>query len=246
MNFIEEQLAWVIYPYLSFAIMIIGVIYRFRTNQLSVTSKSSELLENKSLGWGARLFHWGLIFVILGHFAGLFVPVSFLNRFGVSDYENFLASVILGGVFGLVAVSGLGILITRRLIIRRVRLNSSFGDTFVLILLLIIMALGLTLPLGYDPINGSAGYTAVMANITPWISGFFTFQPNASLMNGVPLLFQIHILLSFLLYPAIPFTRLMHIFTTPIRYIVRKPIVYRRLEKPEANFDSKVGDVKWR
>lgn len=235
MNFIEGQLAWVIYPYLSFAIMIVGIIYRFRANELSITSKSSELLENERLGWGARLFHWGLIVVILGHFAGLFVPISFLNRMGVSDYENYLLSMVAGDIFGIAAVAGLAILVLRRTLIRRIRMNSSIGDTFVLFLLLVIMLAGLSLPLIYDPINGSAAYNATMSNVGTWITGFFTFRPDAALMHGVPLIFQIHILLSFLLYPVIPFTRLIHIFTTPIRYLIRKPIVYRRLRNPEAD-----------
>jgi nitrate reductase gamma subunit len=223
-----DQLEWVIYPYLSFAVMIIGIVYRFRFKPLSITSKSSELFEKERLQWGARFFHYGLIFVILGHFAGLFVPIQLLNRFGVSDYMNFIASVVLGAIFGIMAWIGLAILIGRRVFVKRVRVNSSLGDTYVLFLLLVIMSLGLTLPLGYDVINGSAAYNAVMANVGQWMTGFFTFQPNASLMNNVPLIFKIHILVSFLLYPSIPFTRLVHIFTTPVRYLFRKPILFRK------------------
>ena len=228
MDFLN-QLAWVIYPYMSFSLMIIGVVYRFKYRPLSITSKSSELLEKERLRWGARLFHYGIIFVILGHFAGLFVPISLLHRFGVPDYMNYVVSVLAGGIFGLMAWIGLAYLIGRRLFVKRIRQNSSFGDTYVLILLLVIMSFGLSLPLGYDLINGSAAYNSVMSNVGQWMTGFFTFRPDASLMQGVPLIFKIHILLSFLLYPSIPFTRLIHIFTTPVRYLYRKPLVFRRM-----------------
>ena len=239
MDFLN-QLAWVIYPYMSFALMIIGVVYRFRFRPLSITSKSSELLEKERLRWGARLFHYGIIVVILGHFAGLFVPIALLNRFGVSDYMNYVVSVLAGGIFGLMAWIGLAYLIGRRLFVKRIRQNSSFGDTYVLILLLVIMSFGLSLPLGYDLINGSAAYNSVMSNVGQWMSGFFTFRPDASLMNSVPLIFKIHILLSFLLYPSIPFTRLIHIFTTPVRYLYRKPLVFRRIN----NDMAKPGELK--
>jgi nitrate reductase gamma subunit len=103
-------------------------------------------------------------------------------------------------------------------------------DTFSLFQeFMAIMSFGLSLPLGYDLINGSAAYNSVMSNVGQWMTGFFTFRPDASLMQGVPLIFKIHILLSFLLYPSIPFTRLIHIFTTPVRYLYRKPLVFRRM-----------------
>ncbi len=236
-NFLS-QLAWVIYPYLSFSLMVIGVVYRFRNRPLTITSKSSELLERRNLAWGSRAFHYGIIFVILGHFAGLFVPLSFLHSIGVSDYLNFIVSVLAGGVFGIMAWIGLAILIGRRLLIKRVRVTSNFADTYVLILLLVIMSFGLSLTLGYDPLYGSLAYNTAMSNISQWITGFFLFHPDAAYMSTVPLIFKIHILISFLLYPSIPFTRLTHIFTTPVRYLYRKPIVFRSIEGQNTNSEA--------
>jgi nitrate reductase gamma subunit len=46
-------------------------------------------------------------------------------------------------------------------------------------------------------------------------------------MEGVPLLFQLHVLSAWALFALWPFTRLVHVFSAPIGYLFRPYIVYR-------------------
>src|SRR6185312_16667455 len=52
---------WGIFPYICFVVMIVGTVYRYQTDQLRWTSKSSELLEKKLLILGSVSFHIGLL-----------------------------------------------------------------------------------------------------------------------------------------------------------------------------------------
>lgn len=46
-------------------------------------------------------------------------------------------------------------------------------------------------------------------------------------MTGVPLIMQAHVVLAFLLFGISPFTRLIHIYSFPVTYLTRAPLVYR-------------------
>ncbi|WP_407639166.1 respiratory nitrate reductase subunit gamma [Alteribacillus iranensis] len=63
--------------------------------------------------------------------------------------------------------------------------------------------------------------------IGPWFRSLFIFQPQYQLMNGVPFIFQVHVVTAFLLFAAIPFTKLVHMFSVPVRYPTRAPQQYR-------------------
>ncbi|QXJ32219.1 respiratory nitrate reductase subunit gamma [Saccharolobus shibatae] len=241
MTSILDQFLWVIYPYISLTIMVVGLVYRYSKDKLRISSESSEILEKRTLRYGSLLFHWGLIVVILGHFAGFLIPISVYNSLGVAPETYHLLAGLLGGIFGAAAVIGVIILLARRLYYDRVRRNSNFADFFVLFLLLIITLLGLYLTLGYNTIYGVYEYRLTVG---PWIRGLITLTPNASLMNSVPLPFKIHILISFLLYPAIPFTRLTHLFSLPIQYPFRRPIIVRYRSREYATTRGNISDVR--
>jgi len=49
-------------------------------------------------------------------------------------------------------------------------------------------------------------------------------------MAEVPIGFKIHVLLTFLLFAAWPFTRLVHVFSAPVGYLTRPYVVYRSKE----------------
>jgi len=218
------ELLWIIYPYAALAALFGGIWYRYSRRQLTITSKSSELLESKALKIGSQLFHWGIIFVLLGHL-DLLVPVSVFHQLGISNSLYHTYAGALGGFFGLMAIVGLAILIGRRLIYDRVFTTTDLSDFFVLVLLAIQVAVGLSLTLGYDTIYGPFPYRYT---IGAWLRGLLTLRPDIAHMNGVPIIFQIHVLIGFLLFAVTPYTRLIHILSAPVKYLVRKPIVRRR------------------
>ena len=64
-------------PYVAVALAIVVTIVRWRHNQFTVSSLSSQLLESRKLYWGTVSFHWGLSIILLGHIAALLVPRGF-------------------------------------------------------------------------------------------------------------------------------------------------------------------------
>ncbi|HEX8733229.1 MAG TPA: respiratory nitrate reductase subunit gamma, partial [Ktedonobacterales bacterium] len=215
---------WGIFPYICLTVMIVGTIYRYQTGQLNWGSRSSEILEKKLLTVGSRLFHIGILFVFGGHVAGLLVPVEFYNALGISSEMYHGGAIVLGGLSGLLALLGLSILLYRRIANARVRVNSSFSDYVSDGLLWLVIALGLAFTLGYSLINGPYEYRVTVG---PWIRSVLALQPNTALMAGVPLLLQVHIALAFALFGVSPFTRLVHVYSIPIGYLTRAPLVYR-------------------
>jgi nitrate reductase gamma subunit len=63
--------------------------------------------------------------------------------------------------------------------------------------------------------------------VSPWFRGLFLLQPNADLMVGASLVYQAHALIALLLFALWPFTRLVHVWSVPVTYIGRSPILYR-------------------
>src|SRR5699024_10034081 len=69
-----ETFLWVIIPYMALAVFVLGHIWRFRRDRFGWTSRSSQIYESKLLRIGSPLFHYGIIFVFLGHVIGLGIP----------------------------------------------------------------------------------------------------------------------------------------------------------------------------
>jgi len=219
------QFLWVIFPYLMITIFIVGHIYRYNVDQLSWTAKSSEFLEKKTLKWGSMLFHIGILLVSVGHIVGLLVPKSLLESFGVSESLYHSGAVYVGGLAGIITLIGILILLNRRLTNKRVRITSDTSDIITVILIFLIIIVGI-----YNTFIGTRLYSDFdyRETISPWFRGLLTFVPNPSLMRGVPLGFQLHILISFALIGIWPFTRLVHVWSVPLTYFKRRYIIYRK------------------
>lgn len=218
-----NQFLWVIYPYIAIAIFVVGHIYRYNTDQIGWTAKSSEFLENKTLRWGSILFHVGILMVLGGHILGLMVPKSITEKIGLTDHAYHMMSLVIGGVAGVITLIGISILLFRRLNNTRVRRTSSFTDILIAILIFVEVAFGLYNTLGY---NLFIGYD-YRETISPWLRGFLIFKPDPTLMKDVPLFYQLHVLLGFAIFALWPFTRLVHVWSLPLEYFKRSYIIYR-------------------
>ena len=220
-----NQFFWVIFPYMMIAVTIIGHIFRFNTDQINWSAKSSEFLEKKNLRWGSILFHYGVIFVFFGHVLGLLVPKAFLRQIGLSDELYHFTAVYFGGTAGLVAIIGLILLLLRRYGNQRISKTSNFADKFVIILLFLVVAFGIYNTIFHNLLVGNFDYRST---ISPWFRSLFIFAPNPELMSNVPLTYKIHIILAFAIFGIWPFTRLVHIWSIPINFIKRSKIIYRQ------------------
>jgi nitrate reductase gamma subunit len=215
---------WGVFPYICLVVMIVGALYRYQSDQLRWTSKSSELLEKKLLTVGSMLFHVGILFVFGGHIAGLLVPEEFYNALGISSELYHTGAIVLGGLSGLVALAGISILLYRRIANPRIRMNSAISDYLSDGFLWVVIFLGLAFTLGYSLIQGPYEYRETVG---PWIRSVLALHPNVALMAGVPVLLQVHIALAFALFGISPFTRLVHIYSIPFGYLTRAPLLYR-------------------
>ncbi|MCL6562838.1 MAG: respiratory nitrate reductase subunit gamma [Firmicutes bacterium] len=216
---------WVAYPYLCLALLIGGSLYRYAYRPLTWTSRSSQLLETRWLRWGSPLFHWGILFVLAGHFLGLVIPVAAWQAMGISSTLYHQGADLFGGLAGLAAWIGLDLLLIRRLANPRVRRHSSPSDLLILGWLWLVVTSGDAITLVYNHLNGPYAYRHTVG---PWFRSLFVLHPEPNLVTHLPVLFQVHILLTFGLLALTPFSRLVHLFSAPVAYPRRAPIQYRR------------------
>ena len=198
-----------VYPYICLVVLLIGSLIRFDREPYTWKSDSSQMLRKRQLRLGSNLFHYGVIIVILGHFAGFLAP-HWAVDWALSPVADQLLAMVVGGIAGLVAIIGLTILLSRRLGDPRIRLNSRKWDIAVALMLWQQLALGLsTVPLSAFHMDG-----ALFEILTSYVKGVVTLNGSAAaLMVGAPLPYKLHILLGFTLFLVSPFTRMIHIWS---------------------------------
>ena len=210
----DGVLLFVVLPYLGIALAIVGTVYRFKYRKFSVSSLSTQLLENRKLFWGSISFHWGIVAILTGHLLALLVPVGF-QAWNGSPIRLYLLE-ITGFALGLWALGGLIVLIYRRFTSRRIRVVTTPLDFVVLALLLAQIVTGLWIAAGYR--WGSFWGTGVFV---PWIWSLLTFRPKPELVAHIPLVLQTHVTLFWTFLVVFPVSRLVHIITAPFQYVTR-------------------------
>lgn len=220
------DLLWVIVPFVAIGAFVIGHIWRYRHDQFTWTTRSTQLLEGRWLRLGGPLFHLGLLAVIGGHVLGLVIPKSWTDAVGVDEDLYHVVAVVMGTGAGLLLTLGLVILIVRRLAHPRVAATTRTWDVVVMALLGFMVVTGMWNTVGENLIGGGYDYRET---VSPWFRGLFLLDPDPALMSaaGVPLSFQLHALGAWVLFIVWPFTRLVHAWSVPVAYLTRKPIVYR-------------------
>ncbi|HMW39972.1 MAG TPA: respiratory nitrate reductase subunit gamma [Saprospiraceae bacterium] len=215
-----------LYPYIALFICFIASWIRYDREQYTWKASSSQLLEKKQLTVGSRLFHVGIITVLLGHFVGLLTPVEVWHLLGIEAHHKQLIAMGLGGVFGFICFIGLTILLKRRLFNPRIRATSSTMDILVLLLLYAQLILGLA------SIFVSAKHTdgAEMLLLMSWAQNIVTFDPmeaSAAILS-VHWIYKLHVFLGMSLFVVFPFSRLVHIASVPVKYLGRNYQVVRK------------------
>ena len=222
---ILNTLAFLVFPYLVLATFVVGHMYRYVVNPYGWNTKSSELLDKKGLKFGVTIFHWGIIFTLLGHGAGLLIPQKYWDAVGINSQAHTLFATYSGFIVGAAALAGLALLIYRRISKDRIFATTSLNDFVTLGLLFFVVATGFT-----NVIGGLYQHFDILNTIAPWLRGILTLTPDASLMLEVPLRFKVHILAVLTLLGFSPFSRLVHIWSVPITYLFRRWIIFRRRE----------------
>lgn len=220
-----------IYPYIALSVMIIASAARYDRDPFTWKSKSSQLLRRRSFIWGSVLFHVGVLVIFLGHLVGLLTPIWVFDALGIGHGAKQILAMVAGGIAGVMALLGGTILLVRRLFDPRIRANSTFADTGILILLMAQLVLGVaTIAVSARHLDGGE-----MVKFMAWAQGIFTFDPDAAAhVEDAHWLFKAHILLGLTIFLLFPFTRLVHIVSAPVRFLWRPgyQIVRTRRETP--------------
>lgn len=214
-----------LFPYIAFAVFVLGSILRFDRDPYSWRSKSSQLLRRRQLVIGSVLFHVGILIILAGHAVGLLTPVAVFDLIGISHGAKQMMAIILGGGAGVICFAGLVMLLHRRLFDPRIRATSSFGDIAVLVLLLAQLCLGMYSIT--ESLRHPDGHE--MLKFMAWAQHIVTFRSDAHLfLTDVALVFKLHITLGLFIFLIWPFTRLVHVFSAPVGYLFRPYQIVRK------------------
>lgn len=203
-----------VFPYVAFAIFIIGSIYRYKSKGFKVSSLSSQFLEGKQLFWGSQPFHWGLLVLFFGHLIAFLFPRTLIAFNG--DPVRLLILEVSSFAFGLSALLGLILLVKRRLSTQRLTMVANKMDMLVYVTLFVQIVSGLGIAL-----FARWGSTWFASSLTPYLRSVFAFDPDLNVVNAMPWFVQVHIISAFFIIAIIPFTRFMHFLVAPIDYIWR-------------------------
>ena len=214
-----------IYPYIALAVCIIGTWARFDLSQYSWKTGSSQMLNDKGMRLASNMFHIGIIGILCGHLVGMMTPHTIYHHFISSEQKQLLA-MVAGGIMGVICWIGLIILLVRRFTDPRISHTSSFADKLVLLILFIQLNLGLgTIFASTAHMDGS-----IMVALSNWAQNITIFRPVQALSNmqGIGLIYQLHIALGITIILIFPFTRLVHIISAPIWYLGRNYQIVRQ------------------
>ena len=209
-----------IYPYIALAVFLFGSLARFETSQYTWKSDSSQLLKRGALRWGSNLFHLGIISLFFTHLVGLLTPPAVYHALGLSTHAKQAMAVFVGAILGVVCLVGLLMLIYRRISEPRLYATSRMSDWVTLFWILIVLSLGLL------SIFTSAEHEdgALMVLLGEWAQRIVTFRSGAAeIMQGVPWVYQWHMVLGMTLFLIFPFTRLVHVWSgfASVSYLTR-------------------------
>jgi nitrate reductase gamma subunit len=221
-----EILLWIILPYAAVATFLVGLWWRYRADQFGWTSGSTQIFEQKILGWAGPAFHYGALAAIGGHVIGLMVPKSLTEAVGMSESTYRWFSAAAGAVAGAVCVVGFVGLVYRRITNVRVRRTTSRTDLAVYFLLVVLIGLGCWMTFAHNLITESP--YDYRDSISEWWRSLFVLQPDVEAVQGANAVYQVHAIVAWAFWALFPFSRLVHAFSIPLQYLGRPYILYRR------------------
>ena len=206
-------LLFIVFPYVALITLIIGTTYRYMARKFTFSSLSSQFLGDDKLGGiGSMLWHYGVLLVLSGHFIAFFFT-GIYEQFKGSNELIHTGMEIMRYTAGLMAFSGLTLLIIRRLMNPRLRAVTTTVDWVVLTLLYAQLLMGWNVLLNHQ----NQGFW-FKDSVAPWLRSIFFLKP---FVPTVEWYVALHMLNFFLLIFLIPFSRLVHLFTFPIGYLFR-------------------------
>lgn len=215
-----DQFFFGVLPYVAVAIAVVATFERYVRHPSSVTSASSQFLENRLHFWALVPFHAGVLLVLLGHVVAFLTPSAVLAWNGVPARLIALEAFALAG--GLLALGGFIAVVVRRLRVTPIRRSTHALDWIVYALLAGQLASGVAIALFYP--WGSSWYAGAAV---PYLRSLILFRPDVPLAAAMPALAQAHIVGTWLLLVFFGFSKLVHVVAVPNAYLWRPPQVVR-------------------
>jgi nitrate reductase gamma subunit len=209
-----SMMLFVALPYAAVLIAIVVSVLRWKRAPFTVSAISSQLLESKKLFWGSIPFHWGIVLILTGHLFTLFLPSTVAWWGGVP--LRLYALEITGLALALWALFGIVVLLYRRMTTARIKVVTTPMDLVVLLVLLVQVVTGIWVAVGLR--FGALWATGV---VVPYVWSLVKLNPQPELVHPFPLVLQIHIISFWVFLLIFPFTRLVHLITLPLPYLVR-------------------------
>ena len=203
-------------PYIAILVAVIGCVRRARLDKFSMTTRSSQFLEDQQLIFGSAPWHIGIIVVLLGHIIAGVLPRVWSSILTVPG--ALIAIETLGVACSLLAIVGLIALIYRRITSARIQAVTTTSDLVLVALLLGQVIVGLL-----SAVHFRYGATWSTGTVVPYFWGLVTLHPDMTYVADFPMLFKLHLIGAWLLVLLLPFTRLMHVLVVPIHYLWRAP-----------------------
>jgi len=219
-------------PYLALVALVFGSIYRYRTRRFTYSALSSQFLESRALRWGTVPFHVGILVLFLGHLVPFVAPRLWRD---LTAHRGFLLTVETVGIAAAVlAAAGLMVLLLRRVTAHKLQGVSTVVDLLVVLLLLLQVMVGLGVALSHR-----WGAVWSVGTTTPYLWSLLALRPDIAYVAALPPLAKLHLVGAWVLFLLVPFSRLVHVFSLPLAYLLRPPqrVVWatrRRLEEAVA------------
>ena len=211
-----ELFLYVGLPYAAIIVCVVGTVRRFKYDRYGITTLSSQFLEGKKMLWGSAPWHIGILTVFLGHFVAFLVPGLWQRLMAIPSLLT--VAETLGMAASIICLVGLIVLIFRRATTARLQKTTRIADFIVALLLLGQITLGLMIAGGFR--WGASWSTGTLA---PYVWSLITLSPDISVIPDMPVIIQAHIVGAWLIVLIFPFTRLIHMITVPIHYLMRSP-----------------------
>ncbi|WP_084626771.1 respiratory nitrate reductase subunit gamma [Demequina aurantiaca] len=219
-------LLWIAFPYVAIATIIVGLVWRYRYDKFGWTTRSSQSYENKIMHVASPLFHYGIIAVFFGHILGLMIPETWTEAIGLDEHTYHMLTLPLSLIAGAATLIGLIMLIFRRRTTAQVFQRTTKNDKVMYVFLGAAILLGVFTSWAASGIfDDGHNYRE---DVAVWFRSILIFQPQPEAMASAPAYFQIHAVAGMLLFCIWPFTRLVHVFSVPLQYLMRPYVVYRK------------------
>src|SRR5699024_2523082 len=148
-----------------------------RRDRFGWTSRSSQIYESKLLRIGSPLFHYGIIFVFLGHVIGLGIPKSWTSAVGITAHMYDFMAIPVGSGAPAAATAALALLIYCRRTYNRVFGATPRLDKLMYPMPSVVILAGVDSTI-FDSALSDYDYRE---GVSVWFRQFWMFQPDVNL-----------------------------------------------------------------